>query len=124
MIKQLLMLILAVFAIAMAVPSSRARIQQEAFKPIMDNVNGRLVPARLTTMADQLDVRLGRAEGFPGNWEGWLRRDFSGVPEDPWGNTYYLQVGRRDYTVGSAAGDGEQGTEDDITVTRKLPGVR
>jgi len=124
MIKQLLMLVLAVFAIAMAVPSSRAKMQREVFKPIMDDVNGRLVPARLTAMADQLDVRLGRAEGFPSNFEGWLRRDFAGVPEDPWGNTYYLEVGRRDYTVGSAAGDGEQGTEDDITVTRKLPGVR
>ena len=75
----------------------------------------------MNAMADQLDVRLGRAEGFPGNFEGWLRRDYTGVHEDPWGNVYYLKVGGRDYTVGSAAGDGEQGTEDDITVTRRLP---
>ena len=124
MIKQLIMLAFTVFAIAMAVPSSRAKMQQEVFKPIMDNVNGRLVPSRLTAMADQLDFRLNRAEGFPGNWESWLRRDFTGAPQNPWGNTYYLQIGRRDYTVGSAAGDGEQGTEDDITVTRRLPGGR
>ena len=124
MIKKVFLLAFTAFLIAMAIPSSRARLQQEVFKPIMDDVNGRLVPARLTTMADQLDFRLGLAEGFPGNWESWLRRDFSGSPQDPWGNTYYLQIGRRDYTVGSAAGDGEEGTEDDITVTRRLPGGR
>jgi hypothetical protein len=38
MIKQLLMLAFTVFAIAMAVPSSRAKMQQEVFKPIMDNL--------------------------------------------------------------------------------------
>jgi hypothetical protein len=75
-------------------------------------------------MADQLDVRLGRAEGFPDRFDGWLRRDYSGVPEDPWGNIYYLQVGRRDYTVGSMGPDGVQGTADDITETRRLPDFR
>ena len=124
MMKQLFMLAFTAFAVAMAVPISRAKLQQEVFKPILDNINGRLVPSRLTAMADQLDIRLGRAEGFPGDWESWLRRDFSGVPQDPWGNGYYIEIGRRDYTVGSVAGDGEQGTEDDITVTRRLPGAR
>ncbi len=124
MIKKLLLFVFFVFAVAMAVPSSRAKLQQEVFQPIIDNINGRLVPARLNAMADQLDVRLRRAEGFPGNWEAWLRRDYTGTPQDPWGNLYYLGVGRRDYTVGSAAADGEPGTEDDITVTRPLPGGR
>ena len=121
---KVLLLALTVLAIAMVVPSSRAKLQQDVFKPILDNVNGRLVPSRLEEMADQLEFRLGRAEGFPNDWEAWLRRDFTGAPEDPWGNVYYLQVGRRDFTVGSAAGDGEQGTEDDVTVTRQLPGGR
>jgi len=74
-------------------------------------------------MADQIDWRLGREEGFPSNWEGWLRRDYSGVPEDPWGNQYYLQPGRRDYSVGSMGPDGVRGTEDDVTVSRKMPGA-
>ena len=73
MIKKVFLLAFTAFLIAMAIPSSRARLQQEVFKPIMDDVNGRLVPSRLTTMADQLDFRLNRAEGFPGNWESWLR---------------------------------------------------
>ena len=124
MIKKVLLLAFIALVIAMAVPSSRAKLRQDVYKPIIDNVNARLVPGRLNAMADQLDVRLGQAEGFPANFEGWLRRDYTGVPEDPWGNVYYLEVGRRDYTVGSAAGDGEQGTEDDITVTRRLPGGR
>jgi type II secretion system (T2SS) protein G len=122
MIKKLIMLAFVALAIGMAVPSSRARIQDDLFTPIKNNVNARLVPNRLEAMADQLDVRLGRGERFPGNWEAWLRRDYAGVEEDPWGNFYYLQQGRRDYTVGSMAADGVQGTDDDITVTRRLPG--
>ena len=124
MIKQVFLFAILVFAVAMAVPQSRAKLQQDVFQPIVDNINERLVPARLETMADQLDFRLRRAEGFPGKWDSWLRRDYSGVPLDPWGNIYYLEVGRRDYTVGSAAADGVQGTEDDITVTRPQPGGR
>ena len=75
-------------------------------------------------MADQLDVRLSRAEGLPTGFEGWLRRDYSGVAQDPWDNVYYLQTGRRDYTVGSMGPDGVQGTGDDIIVKRRLPGGR
>ena len=120
MIKKLVGLAFMALVIAMVIPSSRQKLRQDVFKPILDNVKGRLVPGRLNGMADQLEFRLGRAEGFPGNFEGWLRRDFTGVPEDPWGNVYYLQVGRRDFTVGSAAGDGQPGTDDDITVTRPL----
>ena len=122
MVKNVVLVLAVVLGIAVAVPSSRAKLQNGVFKPIIDNVNARLVPGRLDAMADQLDVRLGRAEGFPGNWEGWLKRDYAGVPEDPWGNVYYLQTGRRDYTVGSAGGDGVQGNEDDIKVTRRIPG--
>ena len=121
MIKKLLMLAFLALVIAMTVPSSRAMLRQDVFKPIMDNVRGRVVPRRLNAMADQLDARLGVAQGLPGNFEGWLRRDYTGPPQDPWGNVYYLQAGRRDYTVGSVAGDGQRGTEDDITVTRMLP---
>ncbi|MBT3326899.1 MAG: hypothetical protein HN396_11710 [Gemmatimonadales bacterium] len=117
MIKNIVVLAFALLAIAMAVPSSRAKIQSDYFAPIVNSVNAKLVPARLDAMTEQLDVRLGRGEGFPGNWEAWLRRDFSGVGEDPWGNAYYLEQGRRGYTVGSMGADGVQGTEDDITAT-------
>lgn len=123
MIKRLILLAFLALAVAMAVPSTRARLG-EAVTPIMDNIAGRIVPRRVKVMADQLDVRLGRAEGFPANFDGWLRRDYTGDPQDPWGNVYYLQIGRRDYTVGSMGPDGVQGTEDDIFETRQIPGSR
>jgi hypothetical protein len=123
MVKRLLMLAFVALAVGMAVPTSRQMIA-DSFRPLKDEVGVRLVPRRIQVMADQLDVRLGRAEGFPDRFDGWLRRDYSGVPEDPWGNIYYLQVGRRDYTVGSMGPDGVQGTADDITETRRLPDFR
>ena len=119
MVKKLMMLLFVALAVGMAVPSTRTQIA-DSVTPIKDFIGYKLVPRRLEVMADQIDVRLQRAEGLPGNFEGWLRRDFSGAPEDPWGNQYYLASGRRDYTVGTMGPDGVQGTEDDYTVTRTL----
>ena len=118
MIKRLLLLLFAVFAVAMAVPSTRQQIQDNAFTPVRDAIGTRLVPRRLRVMADQMDVRLGRAEGLPGNFEGWIRRDYTGPELDPWGNAWYLVEGRSSYTVGSSGPDGEMGTDDDIRETR------
>jgi hypothetical protein len=120
MVKKLLTVAFVLLAVGMAVPTTRAQMA-DSVRPIKDNLGARLVPRRIGVMADQLDVRLSRAEGLPGNFEGWLRRDYSGTPEDPWGNTYFLQQGRRDFTVGSMGPDGVQGTEDDIKITRRLP---
>lgn len=123
MFKKLIGLAFFALAVGMAIPSTRAQIA-DSVRPIKDEIGERLVPRRLEVMADQLDVRLDRAEGLPANFHGWLRRDYSGVPEDPWDNIYYLVQGRRDYTVGSMGPDGVQGTEDDITVTRRYPQFR
>jgi hypothetical protein len=119
MVKKLIMLLFVALAVGMAVPSTREQIG-DSVTPIKDYIGYKLVPRRLEVMADQLDVRLERAEGLPGNFEGWLRRDFSGSPEDPWGNQYYIVSGRRDYTVGTMGPDGIQGTDDDYFVTRSL----
>lgn len=121
MIKKLLLLLLAVLAVGMAIPSTRAEIQARAVTPVFDAIGERLAPGRLEAMADQLDVRLGRGEGLPGAFEGWLRRDYSGPELDPWENPWFIEPGRRSYTVGSMGPDGERGTTDDITVTRDLP---
>jgi Type II secretion system (T2SS), protein G len=123
MVKKLIMLAFAALAVGMAVPSTRKQIS-DSFIPITDEIGRRLVPRRIETMADQLDVRLGRGEGLPDRFDGWLRRDYSGTPEDPWGTQYYLVVGRRDFTVGSSGPDRTQGTDDDLTVKRPLPGNR
>lgn len=124
MIKKLFLLALALLAVAMAIPSTRAEIQRRAITPVMDEIANRLAPDRLEVMADQLDVRLSRGESLPTNFEGWLRRDYSGPVTDPWERPWYIEVGRRSYTVGSMGADGEQGTDDDIAVTRDLPDRR
>jgi len=124
MIKKLLLLLLAVLAVGMAVPSTRAEITARAVTPVFDAIGARLAPGRLRAMADQLDVRLGRGEGIPTQFEGWLRRDYSGPELDPWDNPWFIQVGRRSYTVGSMGPDGERGTPDDIVDERNLPGNR
>ncbi|MDZ7778878.1 MAG: type II secretion system protein GspG [Gemmatimonadota bacterium] len=114
MIKKLFYMGLIALGVTMAVPSLRAELT-EAVRPYVDDVKARFVPRRLRSMADQLDARLRRAEGLPGVFEGWLRRDFTGSELDPWENPYYLEAGRREYFVGSMGPDGERGTEDDIT---------
>jgi len=125
MIKRLLQLALLAFAVGMAVPSTRAQIKANAFTPVVDGIGNRLVPRRLRVMADQIDVRLGRAEGLPDQgFNSWVRRDYSGPETDPWGNSWYIIAGRRSYTVGSMGPDGEQGTADDITETRNLQNGR
>jgi hypothetical protein len=121
MIKKLLLLCIVLLGVAMAVPSTRAQIQDRAIRPVMDSIGARLVPRRLDAMANQLDARLGRAERLPAdNFQAWVQRDYTGPEMDPWGNAWFLQVGRRDYTVGSMGPDGEQGTPDDITVRRTI----
>ena len=119
MFGKIFMLLLVALGIAMAVPSSRARLVEEA-TPVLDSFKARLVPSRLEAMADQLEVRIGRGESFPANFNGWLDRSYSGIPEDPWGQYYYLETSRRRFTVGSAGPDGEKGTPDDIEVERRL----
>jgi hypothetical protein len=123
MIKRLILLALAALAVAMAVPSSRDWLGDQV-RPVKDRIGASLVPRRVTAMADQLDVRLGRGEGLPAGFEGWLRRDYTGSEFDPWDNLYYLQASRRSYRVGSMGPDGLQGTDDDIYEERRLPGGR
>jgi hypothetical protein len=121
MLKKLFLLCILLLGVAMAVPSTRSEIQARAIKPVMDSIGARLVPRRLDAMANQLDARLGRAERLPAdNFQAWVRRDYTGPEQDPWGNAWFLQVGRRDYTVGSMGPDGQQGTGDDITVRREI----
>ena len=119
MFGKLFLLALAALGIMMAVPSTRTVLEDRA-RPVTDNLKAKLVPRRLEVMADQLEVRVGRGESFPSNWEGWLRRDFSGAPEDPWGAIYYFRTGRSSFTVGSKGPDGEPNTQDDIKVERRL----
>lgn len=116
---KILLVIIVVLGIGMAIPSTRATMLEKA-APVMNGFKAKVVPGRLEAMADQLEVRVNRGEGFPNNWEGWLERDFSSVPQDPWGHYYYLQTGRGSFTVGSMGPDGIQNNDDDIRVNRRL----
>ncbi len=121
MFGKLIMLVFVVLGIGLAVPSTRAKIM-DRIAPVADGLRAKLVPRRLEAMADQLATRVSRGEAYPGNFEGWLQRSYSGVPEDPWGAFYYLQTNRDGFTVGSNGPDGLPNTDDDITVTRNLRG--
>ena len=92
----------------------------EKARPIMDDVRARIVPGRLEAMANQLTARVNRGEGFPSNFEGWLNREYTSAPEDPWGNFYYFRTTRDGFLVGSNGADGQPNTEDDIVDQRRL----
>jgi len=115
---RIILFLLVILGAAMAIPATRTKLT-DAAAPLVNKVKAKIVPGRLEVMADQLEVRLGRGQGLPASWEGWLRRDYSSVPEDPWDNIYYIEVGRRGFTVGSMGPDGIQGNDDDITVERR-----
>lgn len=118
LIRKLLLYAILLLAVGLTIPRSRARII-EVVTPTVDRVKLKLVPGRLDAIANQLEARVGRGEGFPAGWEGWLRRDYSGHAEDPWGHIYYLKVDDRGFTVGSAGPDGVEHTKDDITLLRR-----
>lgn len=119
MIRKLLYLGVIALGVGMAVPSTRAHLVERA-APVTDSFRSRITVRRLSSMANQLAARVNRGEGFPGNFEGWLRREFTGPPEDPWGNPYYLQTRRDGFVLGSPGPDGLPGTDDDIREQRPL----
>ncbi|MGD8322181.1 MAG: type II secretion system protein GspG [Gemmatimonadota bacterium] len=119
MIKKLFLLLIIALAVGMAIPSTRAKMEERA-QPVLDHFKAKLVPTRLNAMADQLSARVNRGEGYPASFEGWLDHDFTGVPQDPWGNYYFMEHDRRGFTVGSMGPDGRKGTPDDITEQRRF----
>lgn len=119
MLGKLFLLVILALGIGMAVPSTRAQLQ-DAARPIMNKYKAKLVPSRLESVANQLEARMGRGRDFPADWEVWLTREFSGVPEDPWGHLYYLETNRAGFKVGSSGPDGTMRTPDDIVLERRL----
>ena len=119
MIMKLVGIVILLFAVGMAIPSTRARIS-EKFSPLTNNIKARIVPRRLEAMADQIVARGQRGQPLPTGirWESWLRRDYSSSPFDPWQNQYYLVETRRGWRVGSMGPDGVQGNDDDIFLDR------
>lgn len=119
MIKKVVLLAVVALGIGWAVPSTRAALMEKA-APVVDSFKTKITVRRLEAMADQLAARVNRGEGFPSNFEGWLRREFASPSDDPWGTVYYLQTRRDGFEVGSAGPDGRSGTDDDIRHRRRL----
>lgn len=119
--KKIAGFVVVLLAIGLTIPTTRARMA-DAVSPFLERFRGSLVPTRLETMANQLDEIARQGRPLPTDWGSWLRESYRGVPEDPWGNLYYIDTSRRaSYTVGSMGPDGELATEDDITLQRDLP---
>jgi Type II secretion system (T2SS), protein G len=121
MVMKIVGVFVVLLIVGMAIPAARVQIF-EAVSPVTDAVRSKMVPSKLEGMADQLEIKI-RTKGplRPGEeaWAQWLRTGYSGTPEDPWGNLYFVNIGRRGgFTVGSVGPDEELGTEDDITLTR------
>jgi hypothetical protein len=116
--KFILFLIL-VLCVGMAVPRTRTIMEARA-KPVVDRLKAKIVPGRLQAMADELNARVMRGEGYPSDWSHWLQRDFTSNPMDPWGHEYYLKHIPDGFEVGSKGPDGVEGTTDDITLRKLL----
>ncbi len=116
---KLILLVIVLLGVGMAVPNTRDKMLVAA-APLMDKFKAKLVPMRLDAMADQVAALVNDGEGYPPQWEHWLQADFTGAPEDPWGNVYYIEKDRNGFTVGSSGPDGVPRTPDDITRKRRL----
>lgn len=116
MIGKLILLLLLALGVALAVPSTRARITE----PVIDRINLEITPRRLEMIATRLEEErsLGRplpdAEGL----ETWLLRNTTLSPQDPWGNHYFVQERSDGFIIGSNGPDGRRGTPDDMTASR------
>ncbi len=119
MLKKLFTLVVLALAVGMVVPKTRAAMTEKA-RPLLDGLKSKIVPSRLEAMSSQLTARVNRGEGLPSNFDGWLRREFTSSPEDPWGNLYYFESHRSGFLVGSMGPDGQRGTPDDITREQRL----
>ena len=122
MIKKLIGLAIVLLIVGATIPTTRAKLK-DVVRPVTNMVKNKLVPRKLVAMADQLEIwstRSGRIPAQGGPWIAWLRSSYAGSPQDPWGNLYYVVDGRRGgFTVGSMGPDATEGTEDDITETRR-----
>lgn len=115
MFGKLVVFLIVVFAIAVTIPQTRQMLANEA-APYINKYKAKIVPKRLDVMIDQLVVKVNRGEPLPSGksaW-GWLHRDYSSDPEDPWGHPYYIDATRGGFIVGSMGPDGIKGTQDDI----------
>ena len=118
MIKKLFTLAFVGLLVALAVPSSRARL----VTPVSDAIRNEIAPRRVDRIATQLAAHRQRGEILPqqNGLESWIRRNSAGSPADPWGNPFYLDHRRDGFVIGSMGADGVKGTTDDFTEQRRF----
>lgn len=130
-----LLVVLIVIGFAWTIPAARERIQDvlapigEALRPAVDFA---LNPTRRagTAREEQFILReienqrqMGHGLPDPGAFHEWVMTHVESVEDglDPWGQPFYLEVGRQHFVVGSAGPDRTVGTADDIRDTKRLP---
>lgn len=116
--KKLFLLALVALGVALAVPSSRAKI----VVPISNRIKQEIVPRRLGAIAGMVEARLRTGRGLPParSFESWMAANSSSSATDPWGNVYWVEGQRDGFVVGSNGPDGQRGTADDITERRSF----
>jgi len=121
--SKFVLLILALLAVVVLVPSvrERARPQVEAAMNPMYVWNVRNEVKELQHVVTR-EVSMGNALPKPRDFQKFLvQREGEGSALDSWGQPYYLQVTRRSYLVGSSGPDRRRNTADDI---RSEPAMR
>ena len=116
MIGKLILLLIVALGVALAIPSTRARITE----PVIERINLEITPRRLEMIATRLEEERGLGRPIPDSEAlgTWLLRNTSLSAEDPWGNRYFVQQRSDGFIVGSNGPDGERGTPDDMTASR------
>jgi hypothetical protein len=113
---KLLLLLIIALGVALAVPSTRARIAT----PAITWGYRQLVPNRIEMIASQLEFVRRGGNHLPSGaaLTQWIENNTTVKPLDPWGHPYFIDVRSDRFTVGSLGEDGQRGTADDLTTVR------
>jgi hypothetical protein len=118
-VKKVILFLIAVIALALLEPRSRAQIFSRI--PPLSEMSQRRTAARalelIATSVQRAEAQTGsypQTDGF-GDW--LAQADLSA--EDPWGSDYYLEVFPDSFVVGSPGPDSRQRTPDDIRVAER-----
>jgi hypothetical protein len=115
-VKKVILLVVAVAAVAMLEPRSRAQIMSAI--PFMSEAsNQRTATRALQQIAEDVQSTGAQTGRYPESnaFSAWLAQaDLSA--RDPWGSDYYLEVFPDSFVVGSAGPDSRRRTADDIRV--------
>lgn len=114
--KKVILLVIALAAVALLEPRSRARIMS-AIPFLSEASNQRTATRSLQQIAEDVQRAGAQAGRYPesASFSSWLAQANLSA-QDPWGSDYYLEVFPDSFVVGSAGPDSQRRTADDIRV--------